>query len=146
MPVRYCIDMLMGCQLTRVGRCADLIWWEFRGDGTDYVLHTQCACRLLLNGISLLTRSSIYFEPDENSSESETLFDRKINQEISLILPITVQRITCNATNDLMIIGSNDVCVEIFADNPGGIEQWRFFTPGRDEPHLVAYCGYIEYE
>lgn len=62
------------------------------------------------------------------------------------LLPLKVLRVECSTMNDLRIVLSNQVCIEIFADSDVEDEQWRFFMiVDEDFPALVAYSNRVEY-
>ena len=146
MENKYCIDMLLGGELCEIGRVTDLVWWEFEKDGILYSLHTQCSFRVTHEGVSVLTRRSIYNIIDEKKdSKSNSLFDKNVIT-VNCLLPLKVLRVECSNMNDLLIVLSNQVCIEIFADSDVEDEQWRFFMiVDEDFPALVAYSNRVEY-
>ena len=150
MEAQYNINMLKGCQLVDIGRCADLIWWIFSKGDNEYSLHTQCACRVKQGKKIILTRSSIYYYEDEDAADAgdqkRMLFDYQLRQTILCLLPITITQIRESSTHDIIIEATNNIQIEIFADNPNDYEQWRLFTKENPSPHLVAYNDRIAYE
>ncbi len=150
METKCNLNMLLGCELFDIGRAADLIWWAFSKGKEAYDLHTQCSCRIKYNGDVILTRSSIYYYEDEEAAEAEDshkmLFDYLVRNIVRKILPITVTKIHETATHDIIIEATDDVLIEIFADQPTTNEQWRLFNPEDSGPHLVAYTDHTAYE
>ncbi len=150
MEIRYNIDMLQGCQLTDIGRCADLIWWVFSKGDDEYALHTQCACRIKQGNNIILTRSSIYYYEDEDAADAgdqkRMLFDYQVRHTVLGLLPITITQIRESSTHDIIIEATNNIQIEIFADNPKDYEQWRMFTKDNPSLHLVAYNDRTAYE
>ena len=142
----YNIEMLLGTHLVSIGRCTDLIWWVFQKGQREYNLHTQCSCRILKDGYPVLTRSSIYYQKDDDDESKETLFDVIIADEINSMFPLLVNEVKCTNINDLYIKLENGVCIEVFADKPDGFEQWRLLSQESDKAHLVAYSDRRDYE
>lgn len=150
MDIQYHINMLLGRQLTEIGRCADMVWWIFSKDTEECALHTQCAFRVKHDEGVILTQSSIYYyENDDDADRNDThamLFDAQIQKLVQELLPVTITSIQETSTHDLIIKAANNIQIEIFADNPTGYEQWRMFSQGNPSPHLVVYNDHVEYQ
>ena len=142
----YRIEMLPGTQWVDIGRCADLRWWIFRKGESEYSLHTQCSCRILQDGCPILTRSSIYYGKNDDPGSKDTLFDVIVADRVHGSLPLTVHEIKRTNVNDLTITLDQGISIEVFADQPDGCEQWRLFSQGQDQAHLVAYSNRLAYE
>ena len=84
MENKYCIDMLLGGELCEIGRVTDLVWWEFEKDGILYSLHTQCSFRVTHEGVSVLTRRSIYNIIDVRTPLSKITSTGEIEQRFRL--------------------------------------------------------------
>ena len=81
----------------------------------------------------------------KKDSKSNSLFDKNVIT-VNCLLPLKVLRVECLTMNDLRIVLSNQVCIEIFADSDVEDEQWRFFMiVDEDFPALVAYSNRVEY-
>ncbi len=142
----YSLEMLLGAHLVSIGRCTDLIWWIFRKGQSEYSLHTQCSCRVMQDGYPVLTRSSIYYGKDDDPESKITLFDVIVAEEVNGLLPLTVNEIKRTNVNDVYITMDKGISIEVFADQPVGHEQWRLFSQGQDQAHLVAYSDRLDYE
>ena len=78
--------MLLGGELCEIGRVTDLVWWEFEKDGILYSLHTQCSFRVTHEGVSVLTRRSIYNIIDEKKDSKSNSTPASITTKINATL------------------------------------------------------------
>lgn len=116
------------------------------GEGTiaDFALHVQCPWRFVTT-TDILTGSADYYEPaveagNLQQARMQQLFQTYdaetrslINEKDSLI--VVSVKADCFGGLDLELSGG--VRLQVFPDGVGN-ENWRFFSPGNDEPHFVV--------
>jgi hypothetical protein len=125
------------------------------GKGTvgDFALHVQCPWRLVTTA-QVLTGSADYYESvvegeevnlDDHQSGNlqrkrlQVLFQTYDAQTRSLINQsdsLTVISLHADRFGGLDLELSGGVRLQVFPDGSRG-ENWRFFSPGNDEPHFI---------
>jgi hypothetical protein len=165
------LKALVGLPLSVVRRAADMRVFHFgatrphpAGKGTVgvYALHVQCPWRLVASD-RVLTGSSDGFVPplegtkvDPSDPRRGSLQDVRLVELLQGYDEITKSHI--NATAGLVVeavstdqFASVDIAfigglhLQLFPD--GSVEEnWRFFAPGEDDPHLVIEGGAIALE
>lgn len=160
------LQALIGLQLTIMRDAANMKGIHFgpvrphpsgRGTGGTYALHIQCAWRILSEN-GLVTGSGDRFaDPEEGRrfNEEDTRSGSLQRVRIYDLLKgyDEITRSHVNATGHLFCIGltvdavggvdlalSDAYRLQVFPDGMHG-EDWRFFEPGHDGPHLVFESG-----
>lgn len=133
------------------------------GKGTvgAYVLHVQCPWRLVASD-RVLTGSSDRFvlaegakvdpsDPRRGSLQEVRLaellqgYDEITKSHINAASGLVVEEVSSDQFASVDIAFSSGIHLQLFPD--GSLEEdWRFFIPGKDGPHLVIEGGKIASE
>ena len=128
------VNDVVGCEISAIGRCLNLLWIIFKKDGLEYSFHIQCAWRIVINNKIFLTNIDLYEENGER-------FDSQIKQ-LNLN---KVEDIRINECNDIKILFNDNSFMNVFVNDYD--ECWRFFQTGNTEiEHFVVYANKAEYE
>ena len=131
------------------------------GTGTvgEYALHIQCPWRLVREG-GILTGSADFYEPAEANKEvdlrdwragnlqrkrlGEVLrsFDDATRSWVNGTGELVVASVAADDLGGFELVLSGGFRLQVFPCGSRG-EDWRFFDPGGDGPHLVVDGGRI---
>lgn len=126
--------VLIGAELTDIGRAANMVWLIFVIDEqTEYSLHLQCPFRFVRNERILVAAGDLYIPATSYIGEySDFDYDVQGNNlfdERSVLLKCGCHVMNCiiGSHNDLIINMTEDVSLNCFMDSSASEEQWRFF-------------------
>jgi hypothetical protein len=164
--IEKAISVLTGSSLWTFRRTADLAVFHFgekeevktfhgeKAETGEYALHVQCAWRLS-RADRVITGSGDLYDPVGIQSEKpdpdfdwkkqpncvdelmQSLFENDTRQ-------LVVQRVEVGVAASLCIHLEHGFFLEIFPNDSAIDEYWRFFKPGKDEPHFVVTGNGIE--
>lgn len=129
------------------------------GKGTvgDFALHVQCSWRIV-KGDRIMTGSADYYQPaaegEELNLEDRKLgnlqrkrllellgnYDDETRSHINKSLALNVTGVRADRFGGLDLTLSGGVSLQVFP-NGSLSEDWRFFAPGTEDPHLVLRGG-----
>jgi hypothetical protein len=156
--IEQALSVLVGLPLWALGRAVDLVWFEFGGRRTvktwkgtkkevgDYALHVQCAWRIKLNDRIVIGRGDIFCEPEESDEPVPADFDWQKSNRFDRIAAellqnesrqLMVRRVDAGDAGGVTVLLDDGYKLEIFPQDSGIGEYWRFFKPATEEPHLV---------
>ncbi|MBI1375282.1 MAG: hypothetical protein GC159_21395 [Phycisphaera sp.] len=156
------LSPIIGLTLTTARRAANMRTVQFgglrppgRGSVGDYALQIHCPWRIdCADGI--VTGSNDLWEPAEREPDFDYAdwdYDSSLNvQDMQMHLLLTrlgdalrVNAIDADNLGGLEVMFESGHTLRLFPAGTRG-EDWRFFRPGSEEPHLVIAGGRIEQE
>ncbi len=140
-----------------IGRASDLLWLQFgekikiknyknieieRG---SMGLNIQCPWRILKRDQLILGNNDIY-EPADDIFETEfdwseiggSVFDKKVIEIFSNMLPLMVKSVEVSKIGDLKLEFEKEIVLEVISNSASKIELWRFINYKTNE-HIVCF-------
>ncbi len=145
------LSVLVGLNVSGIGHAADMLTLQFgalkqvtnlRGKVKqvgEWALHIQCKWRLEHAGEVVLTQNDLAGSDTDAHNATARLEERLVRHE-----PTSVQEILAGEFGNVSIVMSRGLTLHIVANGTADEEDWRFFAPGADVPHLVIEGGRIE--
>ncbi len=155
------LQVLVGKPLRSAGRAATLLWLSFgdvriaptRRDPSrevgEYAIHTESPWRILGPGGILTGHGDLWytagkpewdFEGDKTDAIGSSRFDERIRElrRLAESGSLVVDAVSVDSIGTLELRLSGAYSFEIIPVDSTADEQWRFFRPAADEPHLVV--------
>lgn len=172
--IEKALECLIGLSFWGAGRTLNLLSFQFGPrqkriswrDGREsevgtYALHVQCAWRIVRGGRILAASDDRFRDWDDEdevvyhvdgeayvwSKSSSTLLDQLLSRFFGQCeqTPIFVQTVQVDDLGGVIITLSDGITLTLFPNASADDEEyWRFFRPGKDEPHLVVTAQGIE--
>jgi hypothetical protein len=143
---------LLGLPLVKTRRASDLQGFHFgamrvhasrQGEPVEvgeYALHVQCAFRLRA-GHQILAASRDRYEVidggDSWDGQGANRLDARMQELVARRCPVRVTAVRGSDAGDLVIEFEAGLVLEVWVDDSGSEEHWRFFKPGDDASHFV---------
>jgi hypothetical protein len=153
------LSPLLGLTLTIARRAVDMRMFHFGpvrlvdgGSVGDFAIHVQCPWRIegpegIVTGRSDLWEpadADVPFDEKWHYDKSPNLQDLRLDGLlIQSVKPFVVEKVDADEFGGVAICLSQGYVLRLFPAGTRG-EDWRFFQPTRDAPHLVITGGVIE--
>ena len=162
------LDKLLDKPICDIGRVSNMLWLgigetikmrdknghEIRK--STIALHVQSMWRIVNKEKNeILMASSDFYSPNSTLTEDKNfewdiqgnnLFDEKSKIWLDKEKLICIKDYKLSRWGDLMLIFSNNDCLEIFVDSSDNIESWRILKCNSNEEHLIVTGLGIEFE
>ena len=123
-------------------------------DVGEYALHVQCPWRITLGDEVVTGRGDIFCTPEESAEplpfdfdwQKGNRFDRVVEQVVTELLPLTVQRVEAAHAGRLSIQLEHGYGLEVFPHDSENDEHWRFFRPFTEEAHFAVTGKWLRTE
>jgi hypothetical protein len=151
-PIFAAVTALEGLRMWGSGRAVDMEMFAFgrrlprqRGDGSqhevgEYALHVECGWRIWHEG-----RTHVGSRDDFDSMSSDEGDRDRMLRELFEREDMVVLTVHTGSAGHLLIRFENGSELEVLPDRGTSegepAENWRFFAPGSDAPHLVCYSN-----
>ena len=157
----------VGLPLWASGRGADMQWFAFGNQrqavshsGTsravgDYSLHVQCPWRIVRGDAIVVGSRDLYYPADETAEVPpefdydydgmKTRRDRRVDALLeNATTAYIVTDVRVGAAGAFQIHLDEGYALEEFPDDSAEAEDWRFFRPYLNDPHLVVTGAGLE--
>ncbi|BAO92293.1 hypothetical protein [Caballeronia cordobensis] len=144
------LTALIGLDISWVSHAADMLTMQFgpqrqyttsRGtvlEGGAWALHVQCAWRVEEGGRVIATREDLRGTDEKAHANADRLRGILVDCD-----PVIVEAVLVSEVADVVLLLSRDFRLTVTSDGVEDEEDWRFFAPGADAPHLVIEGGKI---
>lgn len=144
------INNLIGLRVVKIYRYLDMLCINFGNIKRKYALHIQCPWKILDKNrrkivVAYLDEFTELCELEENQ-RLVTVFDKKINEQKTIIENIQVTACTINCVGDLQIDFSNGYILRVFIDTSENVECWRLFLMDSNKKHYVVKGNEVIFE
>ncbi|CAG9264017.1 conserved hypothetical protein [Burkholderia diffusa] len=144
--------VLVGLDLSWISHAGDMLTVQFgpqrrytvrgreREDGA-WALHVQCDWQLQRDEIVIATREDLRGADEKAHGTASHLHEILVTQE-----PINVEAISADDAGGVVVSLSRNYRLVVIPDGIEDDEDWRFFAPGAEMPHLVIEGGTVAAE
>lgn len=145
------LSVLVGLNVSGVGHAADMLTLQFgalrevtnlRGKVKqvgEWALHIQCKWQLERAGEIVATQDDLAGSDTDAHGATARLDELLLKHE-----PTSVKDVLAGEFGNVDIVLSRGLILRVTANGTADEEDWRFFAPGADAPHLVIEGGKIE--
>lgn len=145
------LSVLVGLNVSGVGHAADMLTMQFgalrevtnlRGKVKqvgEWAWHIQCKWRLEQAGAVVATQDDLAGSDTDAHGTIDRLNELLVKHE-----PTSVKGVSVGEFGNADIVLSRGLILRVTANGIADEEDWRFFAPGVDAPHLVIEGGKIE--
>jgi hypothetical protein len=155
------LSVLAGLPFWRSSRACDLQGFQFgakhsrttRSGETvevgEYALHVECAWRVRAQGRILVASQDRYEIVDGSETwdrAGANLLDVRMASLIALHCPARVTRVRGSEVGDVCIEFAEGLTLDVWVDDSGADEHWRFFRPDDDFKHWFFEGGRLQHE
>lgn len=166
--IRSYLEQLISKPVCNIGRASNMLWigigetfriLDRRGNEvtkSTISLHVQSTWRIVnKNNKEILLASSDFYSPNskiivekdfEWDVQGNNLFDEKSQLWLNSKKSIYVEEYKINRWGDLLLVFSNNDCLEIFVNSSDDTECWRLFKYNSNEEHLVVTGLGVDFE
>lgn len=151
-PIFAAVTAVEGLPMWGSARAVDMEMFAFgqrvprqRGDGSqhevgEYALHVHCAWRIWHEGGTYVGSRDDFDQTSNDEGDRDRLLRRLFERENLVVLALHT-----GSDGHLLIRFENGSELEVLPDRGmfegEPAENWRFFAPGTDAPHLVYYSN-----
>jgi hypothetical protein len=115
----------------------------------EYALHVQCAFRIRVGGEVLVASRDRYEIVDGGDTwdrRGANLLDVRMERLIADRCPVRVVAVRGSDTGDLTVEFDTGLVLEVWIDDSGPDEHWRFFKSGDESSHVVFEEGRLQHD